>query len=80
MIVSELLVVANWRLNTAKSPAAVLQEETARAPYTLRVASGSARYARSHVVRTHRFAGGCRTYVALYSRSQAVRTYIPEVG
>ena len=50
-------VVANWRLDNAKSPAAMLQEKTARAPHTLRVAGGCracvSLYARSHAVRTH---------------------------
>ena len=33
-----VIVVANWRLDNAKSPAAMLQEKTARKPHTLRVA------------------------------------------
>ena len=45
--------VANWRLDNAKSPTAMLQERTARTPHTLRVAGGFARYARSHAVRTY---------------------------
>ena len=57
-----ILIVANWRLDNAKRPAAMLLEKTSRTPHTLRVA------------------GGCRTYVALYARSHAVFTYIPEVG
>ena len=48
-----LTVVANWRLDNVKSPAAMLQEETARTPHTLRVAGGSARCARSHAARTY---------------------------
>ena len=46
-----MIVVLNWRLDNAKSPAAMLQEKTARTP--LRIAGGSARYARSHAVRTY---------------------------
>ena len=46
-------VVANWRLDNAKSPAAMLQEKTARTPHTLRVAGGSTRHARSHAVRIY---------------------------
>ena len=61
-MIDRITTVANWRLDIAKSPAAMLQEKTARTPCTLR------------------FAGGCRTYVALNARSHAVRTYIPEVG
>ena len=45
--------VLNWRLDNAKSPAAMLREKTARTPHTLRVAGGSARYARSHAVRRY---------------------------
>ena len=60
-MIDRTAVVANWRLDNSKSPAAMLQEKAARTPYTLRVA------------------GGCRTYVALYARSHAVRTYITEV-
>ena len=37
-IVFLMIVVANWRLDNAKSPAAMLQEKTARTPHTLRVA------------------------------------------
>ena len=48
-----MIVVANWRLHKAKSPAAMLQEKTALTPHKLRVAGGSARYARSHAVRTY---------------------------
>ena len=48
-----MIIVAHWRLGNARSPAAMLQEKTARTPHTLRVAGGSARYARSHAVRTH---------------------------
>ena len=44
-----MIVVANWRLGNAKSPAALLQEKTARTPHTLRISG--------------RIAGGCRTYV-----------------
>ena len=33
-----LIVIANWRLDNDKSPAAMLQEKTARTPHTLRVA------------------------------------------
>ena len=33
-----VIIVANWRLDNAKSPAAMLQEKTARKPQTLRVA------------------------------------------
>ena len=47
------IVVANWRLDNAKSPAAMIQEKTARTPHTLCVAGGSARYPRSHAVRTY---------------------------
>ena len=50
-------MVANWRLDKCReSPAAMLQDETARTPgtpHTLRVRGGSARYARSHVVRAY---------------------------
>ena len=46
-----MVVVANWRLDNAKGPAAMLQEKTARAPHTLCVASESAHYARSHAIR-----------------------------
>ena len=31
-----IIVVANWRLDDSKSPAAILQEKAARAPHTLR--------------------------------------------
>ena len=48
-----MIVVANWRLDNTKSPAAMLQEKTARTPHPLRVAGGSARPARSHAVRTY---------------------------
>ena len=48
-----LKVVATWRLDNAKSPAAMLQGKTARTPHTLRVAGVFARYARSHAVRTY---------------------------
>ena len=48
-----VLIVSNWRLDNTKSPAAMLQEKTARTPHTLRVAGGSARYARSHAVRAY---------------------------
>ena len=37
-IVFFVIVVANWRIDDAKSPDAMLQEETARKPHTLRVA------------------------------------------
>ena len=47
-----VLIVANWRLDNTNSPVAMLQEKTPRTPHTLRVAGGSARYARSHAVRT----------------------------
>ena len=47
-----MIVVAKGRLDNAKRPAAMLQEKAARGPHTLRVAGGSARYARSHAVRT----------------------------
>ena len=33
-----VIVVANWRLDNAKGPAAMLQEKNARKPHTLRVA------------------------------------------
>ena len=33
-----VIAVATWRLDNAKSPAAMLQEKTAREPQTLRVA------------------------------------------
>ena len=49
-------ILANWRHDNAKSPAAMLQEKTARTPHTLCVTGGStrsARYAHSHVVRTY---------------------------
>ena len=46
-----MIAVANWRLDKAKSPAAMLQEKTGRTPRTLR--DGSARYTRSHAVRTY---------------------------
>ena len=48
-----VFVIANRRLDIAKSPAATLQEKTPRTPHTLRVAGGSTRYARSRVVRTY---------------------------
>ena len=48
-----MIVAANWRLDIAKSPVTMLQEKTARTPHTLRVAGGSARYARSHATRTY---------------------------
>ena len=35
-----MIVVANWRLDNAKSPAAMLQEKTARTPHTLRLPGG----------------------------------------
>ena len=37
-IVFFVIVVAKWRRDNAKSPAAMLQEKTARKPHTLRVA------------------------------------------
>ena len=33
-----VIVVVNWRLDIAKSPAAMLEEKAARKPHTLRVA------------------------------------------
>ena len=48
-----MIVDANWRLDNARSPVVMLQEKTARTPYTLRVAGGTARDARSHAVRTY---------------------------
>ena len=50
-----MIVIANWRLDNAKSPAAMLQAKTARTPHTNR-SDGT------------------------YTRSHAVRTYIPQVG
>ena len=38
LLFSFVIVVANWRLDNAKSPTAMLQEKTARKPQTLRVA------------------------------------------
>ena len=52
-----MTAVANWRLDNAKSLAAMLQEKTARTPHTLRVAG--ARYARSHAARTYIPQVGC---------------------
>ena len=49
-----MIVVANWRLDNAKSPAVVLQEKTDRTPHTLRIAG--------------RIAGDCHTYVHTPSR------------
>ena len=47
-----MIVVANWRLDSAKSSAAMLQEEkTARMSHMLRIAG--ARYAGSHAVHTY---------------------------
>ena len=51
------IIVANWRLDIAKSPAFMLQKKTAGTPYTLRFA-GRCRtrvplYARSHAVRAY---------------------------
>ena len=46
------IVVANWRLDIAKSPAAMLKETKAWTPHMLRAPGGSATYARSHAVRT----------------------------
>ena len=48
-----MIVVANWRLDNAKSPANMLQEKKVPTPHTLRVAGGSAGCARSHAVRTY---------------------------
>ena len=49
-----MIVVTKWQLDNAKSPAPMLQEKTARTPHTLlRVVGGSARYSRSHAVRTY---------------------------
>ena len=39
-----VIVVANWRLDNAKSPAAMLQEKTARKPHTIRVADAVRTY------------------------------------
>ena len=39
-----IIVVANWRLDNAKSPAAMLQEKTARTPHTLRLPGGCRTY------------------------------------
>ena len=39
-----MIVVANWRLDNAKSPAAMLQEKTARTPHTLRIAGDCRTY------------------------------------
>ena len=36
-----MIVVANWRLDNAKSPADMLQEKTGRKAHTLRDAGGS---------------------------------------
>ena len=49
------VVVANWGLDNAKSPAAMLQEkQLGRQPQTHHVAGGSACYARSQpAVRTY---------------------------
>ena len=49
------IVVANWRLDNAKSPTAMLQAKTARTPHT-------------------------NSSDGTYTRSHAVRTYIPQVG
>ena len=46
-------VLANWRLDNAKSLAAMLHEKTVRTPHTARVAGGFARYPRSHAVRAY---------------------------
>ena len=46
-------VITNWRLGNAKSPAAKLQEKTARTPHTLRVAGGWFRPLRSLTCRTY---------------------------
>ena len=35
-----MVVVTNWRLDNAKSPAAMIQEKTARTPHTLLIAGG----------------------------------------
>ena len=42
-----IIVVPNWRLDNAKSPAAMLKEKTARTPHTLRVVSGCRTYVRT---------------------------------
>ena len=43
-VVFFLIVVANWRLDSAKSPAAMLQEKTAQTPHTLRLPGGCRTY------------------------------------
>ena len=56
------------------SAATVLQEKTARTPRTLRVAGGSARYARSHAVPVGTYNHGCHRVLVFLLRYTAVCT------
>ena len=65
-----VIVLAHWQLDNANSPAALLQEKTARKPHTLRVAD----VVRTYIPQVGYLFSSFHTWYAIYNMSVLVCT------